>query len=351
MLKIKKYKKIEPVYDVTVETTGNFFANSILIHNCTEITQPLIPIQDFNDPNGEIGVCILSALNIFEIKNDEELEQACDIMVRLLEEIINIQEYFNKAAENFATKRRSLGIGITNLAAYLAKHGYTYSDPRTPNFVDEFMEKFQYNLLKVGVALAKELGPCEKFNRTKYSQGILPIDTYKKSVDKFITRKPSLDWETLRVDIKKFGLRHSTYTAMMPCESSSVIQSSTNGCEPIRSLITEKKSKAGTSKVIVPGIGKYEYELAYDLKDNIGLLNVNAAIQKWTDMSTSTNIYYKYENYPDNKLPDSIVIKELLHAYSVGIKSLYYLNTDDGDKEQSITVDGEQGCASGACSI
>jgi ribonucleoside-diphosphate reductase alpha chain len=321
---------------------------------CLEITHPLKPIQDLNDPDGEIGVCILSALNMIEIKNDDDLEQACDIMVRLLEEVIDQQHYFNQAAKNFATKRRSIGVGITNLAAWLAKYGFSYSDPKTPNFVDEFMEKFQFNLLKVGVELAKERGPCEKFDRTKYAQGILPIDTYKKTVDKFITRKPTLDWEGLRKDIKEFGLRHSTYSAMMPCESSSVIQSSTNGCEPLRSLVTFKGSKASRLVTVAPGIGKYSdnYELAFDLKDNIGLMNVNAAIQKWIDMAMSTNLYYKYSHYDGGKLPDSQVVKEILYAYSVGLKSLYYSNADDGDKEQSLSVDKKaRDCDSGACSI
>jgi len=319
---------------------------------CMEISQPLIPIQDFNDPHGEIGVCILSALNLLEIKNEDELEKACDMAVRFLDEVIDIQSYFNKAAENFATKRRSLGVGITNLAGLLAKNGLKYSSPEAPNFVDGWMEKIQYYLLQASCQLAAEKGRCAKYDRTKYSDGIFPMDTYKKKVDSFVTRKLEMDWDGLRAKIKEHGLRHSTLTATMPCESSSLTHSSTNGCEPVRSLMVHKTFKSGKIPVIVPGLDRWgdQYELAYDMQDNIGLINVNAAIQKWLDMNMSTNFYYNYAHYANGTLPDSKVIKEIMYAYSVGLHALYYNNTDDGDKDQQLKVP-EASCAGGACAI
>jgi ribonucleoside-diphosphate reductase alpha chain len=215
------------------------------------------------------------------------------------------------------------------------------------------MEHFQYYLLKSSVELAKEKGKCEKFDRTKYSKGILPIDTYKDKVDELVKRKLSLDWDRLRKDIKEFGLRHSTLSSCMPCESSSVIQCSTNGVEPIRSLITYKTSKMGKLPVMVPGIGKYDdnYELAYDLKDNSGLLKINAVIQKYIDMAISTNVYYNYSHYENNVLPDAKVMKEIMQAYSLGLISLYYNNTDDGDKEQLMNQKEDRDCSSGACKL
>ena len=319
---------------------------------CTEVIHPTIPLNDYNDKDGEIGMCILSAVNMLEIKNWQDLEKTCDLIVRFLEEIIDIQDYFNIAAENFAKKRRSLGIGITNLAAFLAKNELKYSSDKSLAVIDEWMEHFQYYLLKSSLQLSKEKGKCDKFDKTKYSQGILPIDTYKDKVDEICKRKLSLDWEQLRKDIKEFGLRHSTLSSCMPCESSSVIQCSTNGVEPIRSLITYKTSKMGKLPVMVPGIGKYEenYELAYDLKDNVGLLKINAVIQKYIDMAISTNVYYNYSHYENNILPDSKVMKEIIYAYSLGLISLYYLNSNDGDKEQSMTQK-EDDCASGACKL
>jgi len=326
---------------------GSFVEQVTMSNLCQEVLQPTKPLKHIDDEDAEIGICVLSALNLLEIKDDNDLISTCDIVVRMLDELIDYQSYFNKAAENFARKRRSLGVGVTNLAALLAKNNLKYTDSVTPNFVDELMEKIQYHLIDASVNLAAEKGPCDKFNLTKYSKGILPIDTYKKKVDSIVTRKYSLDWDALRQRVVLTGMRHSTMSAMMPCESSSVIQNTTNGVEPVRSLMTYKASKASTIPVLVPNYSscKNKYTLAFEMKDNVGLINVIAALQKWVDMSISTNLYYNYDHYPNRALPDSVVIKDLLYAYSMGLKTLYYSNTSDGDKQ---SVDG---CASGACSI
>ena len=352
---IKERVETGRIYILNVDHANNHGAwlDKITMSNlCTEVIHPTIPLNDYHDKEGEIGMCILSAVNMLEIKNWQDLEKTCDLIVRFLDEIIEIQDYFNIAAENFAKKRRSLGIGITNLAAYFAKNELKYNSDKTLPILDEWMEHFQYYLIKSSIELAKEKGKCEKFDKTKYSKGILPIDTYKDKIDEICKRKLSLDWEKIRKEVKEYGLRHSTLSACMPCESSSVIQSSTNGVEPIRSLITYKMSKMGKLPVLVPGIGKYDnnYELAYDFKDNSGLLKINAIIQKYIDMAISTNVYYNYSHYENNVLPDAKVMKEIMYAYSLGLISLYYNNTDDGDKEQSMKQK-EDDCASGACKL
>jgi len=348
---VKERVETGRIYILNVDTANEHSAwlDKITMSNlCTEVIQPTIPLTDFNDPDAEIGMCILSAINMLEIKDWKDLEKICDLAVRFLDEVIDIQYYFNKAAENFAKKRRSLGIGITNLAAFFARNDVSYGSRNSLLLLDEWMEQFQYALLKSSLQLAKEKGKCEKFAHTKYANGILPVDTYKKKVDDVVKRKLSLDWDKLREEIKVHGVRHSTLSSCMPCESSSVIQCSTNGVEPVRSLITYKMSKMGKLPVLVPGIGKYEknYELAYSFKDNTGIINVNAVIQKYIDMAISTNIYYNYSHYSNNSLPDSKVMKELMYAYSMGLISLYYNNTDDGDKEQSTND-----CSSGACKL
>lgn len=328
---------------------GSFIEQVTMSNLCQEVLQPTKPLKHIDDDEAEIGICVLSALNLLEIKDDNDLRSTCDIVVRMLDELIDYQDYFNKAAENFARKRRSLGIGVTNLAALLAKNNLKYTSATAPNFVDEIMEKIQYYLINTSVDLASEKGVCEKFNLTRYSQGILPIDTYKKKVDTIVTRTPSLDWELLRQRVLSIGMRHSTMSAMMPCESSSVIQNTTNGVEPVRSLMTYKASKASTIPVLVPNFTtcKDKYTLAFDMADNTGLINVVAALQKWVDMSISTNLYYNYDHYPNRALPDSVVIKDLLYAYSMGVKTLYYSNTSDGDKQSA----SDSNCSSGACAI
>ena len=324
---------------------------------CVEVLHPTKPLQHPDDKNAEIGICILSAINVLEIQSDAEMEKVCDIIVRILDQLIDYQDYFLPAAENFTKNRRSLGIGITNFAAYLAKQGVKYTDDEAPNVADELMEKVQYYLLSSSCDLSSEKGRCPKFNKTKYSQGWLPIDNYKKEIDEFVTRKNSMDWEGLRARIKEFGLRHSTVSAIMPCESSSVIQCSTNGIEPIRSYITYKKSKARTLPVIVPNYTSYKnkYTLAYEMEDNTGLIKIVGALQKWVDMSISANMYYNYDHYENGALPDSKVIKEILLAYKLGWRTGYYNNTDDGDKqsfnEEEHKDNIEDGCESGACAL
>jgi len=351
---VKERVETGRIYILNVDTANEHssWKDRVTMSNlCTEVIHPTIPLNDFNDSEAEIGMCILSAINMIEIKDWKDLEKTCDLVVRFLDEIIDIQDYFNKAAENFAKKRRSIGVGISNLAAYFAKNNLSYNSKNALSALDEWMEYFQYYLIKSSVNLAKEKGKCQKFENTKYSKGILPIDTYKDQVDNLVKRKLSLDWEGLRKEIKEHGMRHSTLSCCMPCESSSVIQSSTNGIEPVRSLITYKTSKVSKLPVLVPGVGKYSdnYEFAYNFKDNVGIINVSAVIQKYIDMAISTNIYYNYSHYPENSLPDSKVMKELMYAYSMGLISLYYNNTDDGDKEQLMNK--EQDCLSGACKL
>ncbi|NBW57236.1 ribonucleoside-diphosphate reductase subunit alpha [bacterium] len=351
---IKERVETGRIYILNVDTANEHssWSDRVTMSNlCTEVIHPTLPLKDFHDPDAEIGMCILSAINMLEIKDWKDLEKTCNLVVRFLEEIIDIQDYFNKAAENFAKKRRSLGIGITNLAAFLAKNNASYSSKDALLLLDEWMEHFQYYLLSASCELAQEKGKCEKFDNTKYSKNIFPLDTYKKNVDNIVKRKLLLNWNELRQRIKEHGLRHSTLSSCMPCESSSVIQSSTNGVEPVRSLVTFKTSKMGKLPVLVPGIGKYHdnYELAYDMKDNTGLININAVIQKYIDMAISTNIYYNYNHYSNHVLPDSKVMKEILYAYSMGLISLYYNNTDDGDKDQGL--DKSNDCSSGACKL
>ena len=321
---------------------------------CVEILHPTKPLQHVDDNDAEIGICILSAINVLEIQSDAEMEKVCDVIVRLLDQLIDYQDYFLPAAKNFTRNRRSLGIGITNFAAYLAKNGARYDDEEAPNIASNLMEKVQYYLLLSSNNLAKEKGKCPKFHETKYSKGWLPIDNYKKEIDEFVTVKPYMDWDYLRQQIQEHGLRHSTVSAIMPCESSSVIQSSTNGIEPIRNYITYKKSKATTLPVIVPNYHHYKnkYTLAYEMEDNVGLIKVVAALQKWVDMSISANLYYNYAHYDKGALPDAKVIKELLLSYKLGWRTGYYLNTDDGDKQSSADDIGEEeGCESGACAL
>ena len=301
---------------------------------CQEITLPTDPIQHI-DGEGEVALCILSAINVGKINYLDDLENLCDLAVRSLDEIIDHQGYPVKAAEISTKARRSLGIGYIGLAHYLAKLKVNYNDKQAWKEVDELTEYFQYYLLKASNELAAEKGPCEYFNRTKYSDGVLPIDTYKKEVDEIVNRKLSLNWEKLRKDIKAIGLRHSTLSAQMPSESSSVVSNATNGIEPPRDYLSVKKSKKGPLKQVVPDYQRLKnfYTLLWDMREMTGYINIVAVMQKYFDQAISGNWSYNPENYEDNQVPVSVMAQDLLTTYKYGWKTSYYQNTYDAKRD------------------
>ncbi len=312
------------------------FKSQIKMSNlCQEITLPTDPIQHI-DGRGEIALCILSAVNVGTLEKLKDLEEICDLSVRALDEIIDHQNYPVKAAEISTRRRRSLGIGYIGLAHYLARKGVKYSDKKAWEEVDRLTEAFQYYLLEASTNLAKEKGRCEYFERTKYCDGILPIDTYKKDVDKIVNRKLRYNWEVLRKKIKEDGLRHSTLSAQMPSESSSVVSNETNGIEPPRDYLSVKKSKKGPLKQIVPDYKKLKrnYTLLWDMKDNDGYIKIVAIMQKYFDQGISGNWSYNPQNYENNQVPVSVMTKDLLNTYKYGWKTSYYHNTYDGKSEE-----------------
>jgi ribonucleoside-diphosphate reductase alpha chain len=308
------------------------FKDKIEMSNlCQEITLPTYPIQHIDDTTGEIALCILSAINVGKVKSDEELEDLCDLSVRGLEELIDYQKYPVRAAEVATRARRSLGVGFIGLAHYLAKLGYNYDSQQAWDAVHGLSESFQYYLLKASNQLAKEKGHCEYFGRTKYSDGILPIDTYKTDVDEISSIPLQYDWNSLRESILQYGLRHSTLSAQMPSESSSVVSNATNGIEPPRGFLSVKKSKKGPLKQIVPQYQtlKNNYTLLWDMPSNRGYINIVAVMQKFFDQAISGNWSYNPENYPDNEVPVSVMAQDFLTAYKYGWKTSYYQNTYD----------------------
>jgi len=298
---------------------------------CQEITLPTDPIQHIDDSHGEIALCILSAINVGKVKSDEELEDLCDLSVRGLDELIDYQKYPVVAAEIATKARRSLGIGFIGLAHYLAKLGFNYDSQEAWDAVHGLSESFQYYLLKASNQLAKEKGYCEYFGRTKYADGILPIDTYKSDVDEISSITLQHDWESLRTSILEHGLRHSTLSAQMPSESSSVVSNATNGIEPPRGFLSVKKSKKGPLKQIVPQYQtlKNNYTLLWDMPSNTGYINIVAVMQKFFDQAISGNWSYNPENYEDNEVPVSVMAHDMLYSYSMGWKTSYYQNTYD----------------------
>ena len=335
---------------------------------CLEIALPTKPLEHVNDENGEIALCTLSAFNLGAIKSLDEFEELSDLAVRALDSLLDYQDYPVPAAYNATMNRRTLGIGVINFAYYLAKNGVKYSDFSANSLVHKTFEAMQYHLLKASNNLAKEKGACPKFNETTYSQGILPIDTYKKDLDAICNEPLHLDWESLRKDIVEHGLRNSTLSALMPSETSSQISNATNGIEPPRGHISVKSSKDGVLKQVVPEYERFkdQYELLWDIPSNDGYLQLCGIMQKFVDQTISANTSYNPSMYENGKVPMRLLLKDLLTAYKLGVKTLYYHNTRDGAADapvesttataskpaaQEVVIEEDDDCAGGACKI
>ena len=341
---VKERAETGRIYIMNVDHANDHssFKDTVYMSNlCQEITLPTKPLQHIDDENGEIALCILSAINVGIIKDLDDLEELCDLAVRALEEIIEYQRYPIKAAEISTKARRSLGVGYIGLAHYLAKNKVKYDDPQAWKLVHDLTEAFQYYLLKASNKLAQERGACDYFDRTKYSDGILPIDTYKKDVDDIVANELNYDWDVLREDIRAHGLRHSTLSAQMPSESSSVVSNATNGIEPPRGYLSVKKSKKGPLKQIVPQYQslKAHYTLLWDMPSNEGYINTVAVMQKFFDQAISGNWSYNPTHFENNEVPMSVMIKDLLSTYKLGWKTSYYQNTYDYKTDPSEMTD------------
>ena len=334
---LKERAETGRIYIMNIDhcNTHSSFKDKVNMSNlCQEITLPTDPIQHI-DGNGEIALCILSAINVGKLKSIDELDELCELAVRGLDALIDYQQYPVKAAEVSTRNRRSLGIGYIGLAHYLAKNGAKYDSQKAFDLVHKLSERFQYALLTASNRMAMEKGPCGYFGKTKYADGILPIDTYKSDVDEVVSNELQCDWEYLRGRIVEYGLRHSTLSAQMPSESSSVVSNATNGIEPPRAYLSVKKSKKGPLKQIVPSYStlKGNYTLLWDMHNNDGYIKVTAIMQKFFDQAISGNWSYNPENYPDNEVPVSEMAKDLLTTYKYGWKTSYYQNTYDAKKD------------------
>ena len=337
---VKERAETGRIYIMNVDhaNTHSSFKDTVYMSNlCQEITLPTKPLQHIDDPEGEIALCILSAINVGVLRELDDLEELCELAVRGLDEIIEYQKYPVKAAEISTKARRSLGIGYIGLAHYLAKNGVKYSDKKALTKVHELTEAFQFYLLKASNKLAIERGKCDYFDRTKYSDGILPIDTYKKDLDEVCSITLKYDWDYLRKSIRDHGLRHSTLSAQMPSESSSIVSNATNGIEPPRGFLSVKKSKKGPLKQIVPQYTtlKNNYTLLWDMPSNEGYINIVAVMQKFFDQAISGNWSYNPTHFENNEVPMSVMLQDMLTTYKYGWKTSYYQNTYDFKSDPS----------------
>lgn len=352
--------RVDDTYCFTEPKRHMGMFNGILTGQCVEITLPTEPMNNIYEGDGLVSTCTLAAINLGKVFNHEDILRVARIAVRALDNLIDYQEYPVKAAEK-GKDWRNLGIGVINYAYHLARNMTPYGSGYAKNLTHSLFEDIQFCLIQASNELAKEKGVAKEYSKTKYSKGLLPIDWYKKGVDTVHTAELNQDWEWLREEVKEWGLRNCTLSAIMPSESSSQVNNATNGIEPPRSVLSYKSSKSGTVPQIIPDARQLKpfYTFKWDMKDCVGYLETCAIIQKFTDQSISTNTMYKPHDFPESKLPLEIVLQHIFYARKLGIKTLYYHETNDGNKQSedkplpalpSGTVGGT-GCESGACEI
>ena len=305
---------------------------------CGEIDLPTVPLTDVNDELGRIALCTLSAINWGNVKSPADFEKPCTLAVRGLDALLSYQNYPVRAAELATREFRPLGVGIINLAYFLAKNDVSYSDPAALPLIDEYAEAWSYYLLKASADLAREQGPCTRWQDLKYADGRLPIDTRKKEVDELVPHEERMPWRALREQILTSGIRNATLMAIMPAETSAQISNATNGIEPPRSYVSVKQSKHGVLKQVVPEYRrlKNKYELLWDQKSPEGYLKICSVLQKYIDQGISTNTSYNPKFYEDEKIPMSEMLGHVLMFYKYGGKQLYYYNTNDGQGEIDV---------------
>lgn len=376
MLKIERLDELAPVYDITVDEVHNFYANEILVHNCVEITLPteeiVNTITQTDEGHGEVSfdglvqLCTLAAINLGNLNVDDptDMEKRMDLLVRFLNEILDYQDYQAPQAKKATMRYRPLGIGVINYAYLLAKNGVKYYDQGSHDLTHKIAEQMYYYALKATVRMAKERGPIPGLAETIYADGNLLIDTYCKEVDNVSSEALHCDWNSLRAEVKQFGVFNATLLALMPAESSSFVSNATNGIEPIRSLVVKKSNKKVSFVQVVPEATKLKnhYTYLWDLDSEAfkGYIKNAAIWQKFVCQAISTNLSYNPEHYPDRKIPLEVLINHFLLCTKLGLKTRYYVNTkgerDHSDALEAPTKDVEvieegEGCEGGACKI
>lgn len=355
---IEEVEGLHDTYCLTEPKRNSVVFNGILTSQCNEIALPTKPLQTpEKDSEGEIALCTLSAINCYKFYDEQgklnhaDLEETCTSAVRSLDALLSYQDYPVEQAREAALKRRSLGISTTNLAGLAAKLKLRYESPEFLNKLDEWMEALAYYCLKASNQLAKEKGKAEWLDDTTWQQGVLPQDRANERARSLVTRERTLDWEALRKEIVDFGLRNSTLLTQAPIEASSLVTHSTNGIEPPRALLSIKANKDGATKQLVPDYELYKdfYTTMWSLQNNDATLNISAVMQMWIDQAISTNLNYDPAKYPNRQIPVAQMMKDILKAYSLGVKTIYYCNIRDGQKESNVLE--SMGCDGGACAI
>lgn len=346
--------RIYPYFVDNVGDHGPFIRDIATVKQSNLCCEIALPTKDVGGDDPEIALCTLAAfvLDSFDYQDQDMVNELSEVMVRALDNLLDYQDYPVEEALK-AKKRRALGVGVTNYAGFLANNFATYDDAN--DLTHELFERLQYGLITASVKLAKEKGHCEYYSDTRWSRGELPIDWYNKKIDNVAAPNYVCDWEQLREDLKLHGIRNSTLSALMPCESSSQVSNSTNGIEPPRGPVSVKESKEGSFNQVVPKVEDnlelYDYLWKMTKRGMRGYLTQAAIMQKFVCQSISTNFSYDPANFPKGKVEMSVMMRDMLYFWSLGGKTAYYHNTRDGSGTDDYEIEGPKADDCAACKL
>jgi ribonucleoside-diphosphate reductase alpha chain len=301
---------------------------------CLELSQPTSEYSDMMDlystedhGRGEVSMCSLAGIIPSNINSQEEYEDVAYYALLMIDKCIHRSHYELPHIGVTAKARMNAGVGLIGVAHYVAKNHVEYGSSEAKRLIHELAEQHAYSVIKASLRLGKELGNAPWINKTKWVDGWLPIDTYKKSVDSVVDNTLLLDWEELRKGIiANKGIRNSSLINHMPSESSSKASATTNGVYPIRQLAILKTDENNTVYWAAPDAEKLSkwYKSAWSITTK-DMIDSYAIIQKFTDQSISADEYRVLED--DETVGTDEIISNYLYMTKMGMKTRYYLNT------------------------
>ncbi len=345
---VSDYGKFSETYCVTEPKRHMVMFNGILTGNCDEITQPTLAYTSYEDlfkinhRNGEVSICNLGGINVAVGMTDEQYEMTAYNVLDMIDRTLDMAKFPFPHIEYTAKARRNAAVGIVGLAEHMARKNLRYDTPEGLKEIHRVFERHYYFLLKAALKLGIERGNAPWINRTKWPEGWLPIDTYKKTVDELVPHELVYDWEDIRQQvIANGGIRFSVLCALMPTEASARVVGAPNSVYPIRRGYV-KKPDMTTAIDWVPrdyDLLKDQYQLAYDIHP-VDQMKFYAVMQKWVDQSISAD---QFDNRIKNPyIEETEIIDVFLTRVRYGVKSRYYLNSLTSDNVTLLGIDTTQ---------
>ncbi len=335
---------------------------------CTEICLP----QDRDN----ISVCNLASINLSQhliqdeqggridwVKIDESARQA----VRQLDNLIDITVSSVDEADHANQTNRAIGLGVMGFTDVVEKLGYSYDSEEAFELIDEIMEHVSYAAIDESADLARERGSYQNFPGSRWSKGLVPIDTIDlteadRGVEVQVNRTTRLDWDALREKVKG-GMRNATLMAIAPTASIGLVAGTTPGLDPQFSQIFSRSTSSGKflevnrnlvealrerglwervredilrSQGDIQGITAIPEEIRAAYKTSFQLspyafLEVAARAQKWIDQAISRNMYLETRDIDD-------MVDIYSAAWKKGVKTTYYLHMKPRHTAEQSTV-------------